>query len=106
MSEYIHEIVLQDYVREKIADMNFSVIYQSKARCTIVAARRNTEKTFWDLEGKLENDVWIPIEVEWISDNFKSHNHHRSKDFEKFCHLNGVLLTLRRSLEIEGVQQI
>lgn len=106
MSEYIHEIILHDYIIEKIADMNLSVKYNKSEQYNLVSAKLNIQKTFWDLEGKLENGVWIPIEVEWISDNFISHGHKKSKDFDKFIKRNGILLTLRKSKEIEKVQQI
>lgn len=106
MSEYVHEIVLQEYICDKISSMNLSVRYKASEQYNIVSAKFNSDKTFWDLEGKLENGIWIPIEVEWISDNFLFHGHHKSKDFSKFISSNGVLLTLRRSREIEKVQQI
>ena len=106
MSEYIHEVVLQEYIIENIIDMNLTVKYRINEQYNIISAKFNPEKTFWDLEGQLENGLWIPIEVEWISDNFLLHKHHKSKDFEKFNKMNGVLLTLRKSREIEHVQQI
>ena len=106
MSEYVHEVVLQEYICEKISGMNLSVKYKTYEQYKIISAKINSKNTFWDLEGKLENGIWIPIEVEWISSNFLSHRHHKSKDFEKFNKLNGVLLTLRKSSEIEGIQQI
>lgn len=106
MSEYVHEVVLQEYICEKISSMNLSVKYKTSEQYNIISARSNLDNTFWDLEGQLESGIWIPIEVEWISNNFLSHGHHKSKDFAKFISLNGVLLTLRKNRELERVQQI
>ena len=73
MSEYIHEVVLQEYIIEKMAQLNLSVTYKGYSRMRLVDAKPNHTGTFWDLLGKLENDVWIPIEVEWTTKNFTRH---------------------------------
>ena len=70
MSEYIHEIVLQEYIIEKISHLNLSVSYKGLSRMKLVDAMFNNTGTFWDLSGKLENGDWIPIEVEWTTKIF------------------------------------
>ena len=106
MSEYIHEIVLQEYIIENISSLNLTIEFGARKYCNITAVKINTDKTFWDLEGKLDNGIWIPIEVEWISHNFLEHKHHKSKDYKKFLEKKGVLITLRKNKEIDKVQQI
>ena len=106
MSEYIHEVVLQEYIIEKIAQLNLSVTYKGSSRMRLVDAKPNHTGTFWDLLGKLENDVWIPIEVEWTTKNFTRHKHQNDANFEKFKNKNGVLLVLRKTKELPNIQQI
>lgn len=106
MSIYIHEIVLQEFIIENISNLNIIVKYNKTSYFRIIEARFNRLGTFWDLEGKLENGIWIPIEVEWITNNFKLHKHHLSKDFKRFIDLNGVLLVLRKNIDIPLVQQL
>ncbi|MBQ8390129.1 MAG: hypothetical protein IJX52_04045, partial [Oscillibacter sp.] len=77
MSEYIHEIVLQEFLVENIASLDLTVQYKSSLRMKLIEAKFNKSGTFWDLSGKLEDGTWIPIEVEWISSNFVVHKHHR-----------------------------
>lgn len=106
MSEYIHEIVLQEFIIENINSLDITVQYKKLSRMKVVAARKNMNGTFWDIEGELENGIWIPIEVEWISSNFIAHKHHTNSNFKRFRDENGVLLVLRRNKEIYDVQQI
>ncbi|MEL7621997.1 MAG: hypothetical protein AAGU12_00255 [Clostridiales bacterium] len=105
MSQYIHEIVLQEYIIEHISSMELSVKYKNEYQL-LVDARSNKTGTFWDLEGKLSNGIWIPVEVEWISQNFIAHKHDKSADFPKFKELNGVILVVRENKKIPNVQQI
>lgn len=106
MSEYIHEVVLQDYIVENIVHLNLTVQFGSFSRQKLVEALPNATKTFWDLSGKLENGNWIPIEVEWTTNNFIQHKHNQSADFPKFIRENGVLLVLRKTGELPNIQQI
>jgi len=105
MGQYIHEIVLQEYIVEYISSMNISVKYKN-GFLPLVEARPNRTGTFWDLEGKLSNEVWIPLEVEWISQNFISHGHNKNIQFSKFQESNGIVLVIRKNKEIPGVQQV
>jgi len=106
MSEYIHEVVLQDYIVENILHLNLTIQFGGSSRMKIVEALYNNTKTFWDLSGKLENGNWIPIEVEWTTNNFIQHKHNQSADFHKFVSENGVLLVLRKTKELPNIQQI
>ena len=63
MSEYIHEIVLQEFVIDNIADLDLTVQYKRSSRMKLVDAVANRKGTFWDLNAKLENGIWIPLEV-------------------------------------------
>jgi len=105
MSQYIHEIVLQDYIVEHISSMEISVKYKDES-LFITEARFNNAKTFWDLEGKLSNGIWIPVEVEWTTQNFIDHKHAKKDSFTKFIELNGIVLTIRVNKKIPQVQQI
>lgn len=58
------------------------------------------------MNAELENGIWIPLEVEWISTDFEQHGHPQSPDFQKFLSGSGVLLVLRRNQEIARVQQV
>lgn len=106
MSEYIHEIVLQEFIMDNIAQLDLTIQYKHSSRMKIVFAESNKKGTFWDLNAKLENGLWIPLEVEWISSNFETHKHHRSPDYEKFLDNNGVLFVLRKNKELPNIQQI
>ena len=106
MSEYIHEIVLQEYIIENIEMLELTVQYKNISREKIIDARSNKTGTFWDLEGKLENGVWIPIEVEWITHNFYAHKHDKNKNYEQFLKKNGILLVLRKNKETPNMQQL
>lgn len=106
MSEYIHEIVLQEYIIENIASLELTVQYKRQSRMKIVSAEFNRSGGFWDLNGELEDGTKIPIEVEWITTNFTSHNHHKSSSYKNFLAQNGVLLVLRKSKELAGIQQL
>lgn len=106
MSEYIHEVVLQDYIIENIIYLNLTVQFGGFSRMKLVEALSNSTKTFWDLSGKLEDGSWIPIEVEWTTSNFIQHKHNQSADFQKFISGNGVLLVLRKTKELPNIQQI
>lgn len=106
MSEYIHEVVLQDYIVENILRLNLSVQFRCFSRMKLIEASLNNKKTFWDLSGKLENGEWIPIEVEWTTQNFILHKHDRDADFNKFKNENGILLVLRKTKELPNIQQI
>jgi len=106
MSEYIHEIVLQEFVIDNIADLDLTVQYKRSSRMKLVDAVANRKGTFWDLNAKLENGIWIPLEVEWISSNFLAHKHHKNSEFPKFKDSNGVLLVLRKNKELPEIQQI
>lgn len=46
MSEYIHEIVLQEFVIDKIADLNLTVQYGHASCMKIIRAVRNNKETF------------------------------------------------------------
>lgn len=104
MSQYIHEIVLQEYIIEKISSFNLNVKYNNTHH-KIVEAKTNRYGTFWDLEGKLDNGIWIPIEVEWISENFIAHRHQQCDSYESFLKRKGILIVVRKSRELEKVQQ-
>ena len=106
MGQYIHEIVLQEYIINNISKLGLTVKYNSIAKLNLVDARFNKSGTFWDLEAKLENGIWIPIEVEWITQNFITHKHDKNKDYQKFLKNNGVLLVLRKSRDIPSLQQV
>lgn len=106
MSEYIHEIVLQEYIIENISALNLDVQYKNISRMKLVKARFNQVGTFWDLEGLLENGAWIPIEVEWITHNFYLHKHHLDQNFHRFLNGNGILLVLRKNKELSNIQQL
>lgn len=106
MSEYIHEIVLQEFVIENIANLDLTIQYKRASRMKLIHAEFNKKGTFWDLNAELENGTWIPLEVEWISSNFEQHRHHHSPDFQKFLDNNGVLLVLRKNKELPNIQQI
>ena len=106
MSEYIHEIVLQEYIMEKIAELDLTVQYKQQARMKIVSAEINRNGGFWDLNGKLEDGTQIPIEVEWITNNFTAHNHDKSSSYQSFLDQNGILLVLRKSKELPKIQQL
>lgn len=108
MSQYIHEIVLQEYIIENIESLELTVQYKNVSRMKLITARPNLNpnETFWDLEGKLENGIWIPIEVEWISSNFFLHKHHKKPSFRKFKENDGTIIVLRRNQEIPHIQQI
>jgi hypothetical protein len=106
MSEYVHEIVLQDYIIENIASFQLFVQYKHSSRLKLMNAVFNPGKTFWDLEGTLESGDIIPVEVEWSTRNFVSHKHQSDPDFKKLISENGVLLVLRKTKELPGVQQI
>lgn len=106
MSEYIHEIVLQDFIVENITDLDLTIQYKRSSRMKLIRAVPNHKGTFWDLNGELENGEWIPLEVEWISSNFEKHKHYHSPDFQKFLDNNGVLLVLRKNKELLNIQQI
>ena len=106
MSEYIHEIVLQEYIVENIAELDLTVQYKRQSRMKIVSAEFNRSGGFWDLNGKLEDGTQIPIEVEWITSNFITHKHHKSPTYRSFLDQNGILLVLRKSKELPGIQQL
>lgn len=106
MSEYIHEIVFQDFIVENITDLNLTIQYKRSSRMKLIRAVFNKKGTFWDLNGELENGEWIPLEVEWISSNFERHRHHHNPGFQKFLDNNGVLLVLRKNKELLNIQQI
>ena len=106
MSEYIHEIVLQEYIMEKIAELDLTVQYKQQARMKIVSAEINRNGGFWDLNGKLEDGTQIPIEVEWITNNFTAHKHDKSSSYQSFLDQNGILLVLRKSKELPKIQQL
>lgn len=106
MSEYIHEIVLQDFIIENISRLNLFIYFKGFTRMKLVDAVFNRAGTFWDLSGKLENGDWIPVEVEWSSKNFSTHGHCRNPDFGRFQRENGVLLVLRKTEEFPNVQQV
>lgn len=106
MSEYIHEIVLQDYIVENIPYLNLFVQSDSFCRLKLIEASPNNTGTFWDLSGKLENGDWIPIEVEWTTNNFIKHKHDKNPNFNKFKNENGILLVLRKTKELPKIQQI
>ena len=57
MSEYIHEIVLQEFVIDNIADLDLTVQYKRSSRMKLVDAVANRKGTFWDLNAKLENGM-------------------------------------------------
>ena len=46
MSEYIHEVVLQEYIIEKMAQLNLSVTYKGSSRMRLVNAKPNHTGTF------------------------------------------------------------
>jgi hypothetical protein len=100
MSQYIHEIVLQEFIVENVKALDLSIRHNT-SNYKLIEARHNKSGTFWDIEGKLENGKWIPIEVEWISGNFLTHKHHKSKDYSSFLKKKGVLIVLRKNREIE-----
>jgi hypothetical protein len=104
MSQYIHEVVLHEYILENIQTLELNIRHNNTSH-RLIDARANKTGTFWDLEGKLDTGIWIPVEVEWKSDNFLSHGHHKSKHFKDFCK-TGTLLVLRRNREIDKVNQI
>lgn len=106
MSEYIHEIVLQEFIVENISALNLNIQYKNISRMKLVKARINQDGTFWDLEGLLENGIWIPIEVEWITHNFYAHKHHLDQNYHRFLNKYGILLVLRRSKETPQIQQL
>ncbi len=106
MSEYIHEIVLQDYIVENILHLNLFVQCDGFSRLKLIEAAPNNTGTFWDFSGKLENGDWIPIEVEWTTNNFILHKHDKNSDFNKFKNENGILLVLRKTKELPKIQQI
>jgi hypothetical protein len=104
MSQFIHEIVLQEFIIENILLLDLNIKYKN-AHHKLVEARFNKTGTFWDLEGKLDNGVWLPVEVEWISENFDAHKHRKSESFNAFIKKKGVLIVLRKNKEIEYIQQ-
>lgn len=104
MSQYIHEIVLQEFIIEKVSQLDLNIRYNTTTH-KLLDARFNKAGTFWDLDGKLDNGIWIPIEVEWISENFISHKHRYSESFDVFKRKKGILIVLRKSKELEGIQQ-
>ena len=106
MSEYIHEVVLQEYLIENIKALELTVQHKKVSRLLLIDARTNKSGTFWDLEGKLENGVWIPIEVEWITHNFFAHKHNKDKHYARFINGNGILLVLRKNRETPALQQL
>ena len=106
MSEYIHEIVLQDYFLENIEELNIQVQYGKTSKYVVKNVTFNRSGTFWDINGILSNGVQIPIEIEWISSNFVLHRHDKSKDILNFRKNNGVLVVLRKNREIENIQQV
>ena len=105
MSQYIHEIVLQKFIIDNTDALDLIVNYNNSSE-KIIDVHFNKTGTFWDLEGKLENGFWIPIEVEWITHNFYTHKHDRNTDFDKFIKDKGVLLVLRKNKQIPKVQQL
>lgn len=106
MSEYIHEVVFQEFIIDNINTLNLEIQYKNLSRMKLVKARFNKTGTFWDLEGLLESGVWIPIEVEWITHNFYMHKHHLDQNYHRFLNDNGILLVLRRNKEIPNLQQL
>lgn len=106
MSEYIHEIILQEYIVENILQLNLFVQFDRFSRMKLIEASPNNTGTFWDLTGKLENGDQIPIEVEWNTDNFLKHGHNKNTNFKKFKKENGIVLVLRKTKELPNIQQI
>lgn len=104
MSQYIHEIVFQDFIIENVSLLDLNIKYKTTTH-KLLDARFNKTGTFWDLEGKLDNGLWIPIEVEWISENFNNHKHHNSESFKTFVRKKGILIVLRKNKEIENIHQ-
>ncbi len=104
MSQYIHEIVLQEFIIENIALLDLNIRY-GNTHHKLLDARFNKAGTFWDLDGKLDNGVWIPIEVEWASENFINHKHRHSDSFKAFKKKKGVLVVVRKNKELEDVAQ-
>lgn len=105
MSQYIHEIVLQEFIIENLKRLNIFVNSQNTL-VELVDIGLNKRGPFWDLEGKTENGDLVPVKVEWISSNFLNHRNDKSKDFPRFLKENGVLLVLRKNREIPNVKQI
>lgn len=106
MSEYIHEIVLQEFIIENVDILDLYIQYKNISRMKLVKVRFNQSGTFWDLEGLLENGIWIPVEVEWITNNFYSHKHHLNQNYQRFLNDNGILLVLRRNKDTPNIQQL
>lgn len=104
MSQYIHEIVLQEFIIENVTLLDLNIKYNNTNH-KLLDARFNKTGTFWDLEGKLDNGLWIPIEVEWISKNFNNHKHRNSESFHIFIKKKGILIVLRKNKEIENLHQ-
>lgn len=104
MSQYVHEIVLQEFIIENIALLDLNISYKATTH-KLLDAKFNKTGTFWDLEGKLDNGLWIPVEVEWISENFQKHDHNNDPSFAKFIRKKGILIVLRKSQEIENIHQ-
>lgn len=104
MSLYIPEKALQDFIIDNITALDLNIKYRTTYH-KLIEARLNGSGGFWDLEGKLENGLWIPIEVEWKSDNFLSHKHYVAPSFNAFIEKKGILLVLRKSREIPNIHQ-